>query len=71
MVNDLKARELRDYSYDELLQRLKEAKEELFNLRFQAATGQLDNTSRIVEAKRDIARICTVIREYELSEEAS
>ena len=71
MVNDLKARELRDYSHDELLQRLKEAKEELFNLRFQAATGQLDNTSRIVEAKRDIARICTVIREYELSEEAS
>ena len=71
MVNDLKARELRDYSYEELLQRLKEAKEELFNLRFQAATGQLDNTSRIVEAKRDIARICTVIREYELSEEAS
>jgi len=71
VVNDLKARELRDYSYDELLQRLKEAKEELFNLRFQAATGQLDNTSRIVEAKKDIARICTVIREYELSEEAS
>ena len=67
----MKARELRDYSYDELLHRLKEAKEELFNLRFQAATGQLDNTSRIVEAKRDIARICTVIREYELSEEAS
>jgi large subunit ribosomal protein L29 len=71
VVSDLKARELRDYSYDELLRRLKEAKEELFNLRFQAATGQLDNTSRIVEAKRDIARICTVIREYELSEEAS
>ena len=67
----MKARELRDYSYDELLQMLKEAKEELFNLRFQAATGQLDNTSRIVEAKRNIARICTVIREYELSEEAS
>ena len=71
MVNDLKARELRDYSYEELLQRLKEAKEELFNLRFQAVTGQLDNTSRIVETKRDIARICTVIREQELSEEAS
>lgn len=67
----MKARELRDYSYDELLQRLKEAKEELFNLRFQAATGQLDNTSRIVETKRDIARIYTVIREQELNEEAS
>lgn len=71
MVNDLKTRELRDYSLEELVQRLKEAKEELFNLRFQAATGQLDNTSRIVETKKDIARICTVIREHELSEEAS
>jgi large subunit ribosomal protein L29 len=71
VVNDLKTRELRDYSLEELLQRLKEAKEELFNLRFQAATGQLDNTSRIVETKKDIARICTVIREHELSEEAS
>jgi large subunit ribosomal protein L29 len=71
VVNDLKARELREYSHEELLVRLKEAKEELFNLRFQAATGQLDNTSRIVETKRDIARICTVIRELEFSKEAS
>jgi len=71
VVNDLKARELREYSYEELIARLKEAKEELFNLRFQAATGQLDNTAKIVETKRDIARICTVIREQELSEEAS
>lgn len=67
----MKARELRDYSYEELLAKLKEAKEELFNLRFQAATGQLDNTSRILETRKDIARICTVIRERELSEEAS
>lgn len=71
MVNEVKARELRDYSYDELLAKLKEAKEELFSLRFQAATGQLDNTSRILETRKDIARICTVIRERELSEEAS
>lgn len=71
MVNDLNARELREYSNEELIAKLKEAKEELFNLRFQAATGQLDNTSKIVETKRDIARICTVIREQELSEEAS
>jgi large subunit ribosomal protein L29 len=71
VVSDLKARELRDYSYEELVHKLKEAKEELFNLRFQAATGQMDNTSRIVETKRDIARICTVMREQELSEEAS
>ncbi len=63
----VKARELRQYSYEELLQKLREAKEELFNLRFQAATGQLDNTARIKETKKDIARICTVIREYELS----
>ena len=66
----MKAREVRDYSYDELVVRLQEAKEELFNLRFQAATGQLDNTSRIKETKRDIARICTVMREQELSEES-
>jgi large subunit ribosomal protein L29 len=70
-VSEVKARELRDYSYEELTLKLKEAKEELFNLRFQAATGQLDNTSRIVQTKRDIARICTVIREQELGEEAS
>jgi large subunit ribosomal protein L29 len=67
----LKTRELREYSREELIARLKEAKEELFNLRFQAATGQLDNTSKIMETKRDIARICTVMREQELSEEAS
>ena len=66
----MKAREVRDYSYDNLVVRLQEAKEELFNLRFQAATGQLDNTSRIKETKRDIARICTVMREQELSEES-
>lgn len=66
----VKARELRQYSYEELLQKLREAKEELFNLRFQAATGQLDNTARIKETKKDIARICTVIREYEMSEKA-
>ena len=69
VVNELRARELRDHTHDELLEKLKEAKEELFNLRFQAATGQLDNTSRILETRKDIARICTVIKEYELSEE--
>jgi len=69
-VSMVKARELRQYSYEELLQKLREAKEELFNLRFQAATGQLDNTARIKETKKDIARICTVIREYEMSEKA-
>lgn len=66
-----KARELRGHSYEELVQKLKEAKEELFNLRFQEATGQLDNTARIKETKKDIARICTIMREYEMSEETS
>ena len=66
----IKASELRGYSYEELVQKLKEAKEELFNLRFQEATGQLDNTARIKETKKDIARICTVMREFEMSEEA-
>ncbi|MDY6794471.1 MAG: 50S ribosomal protein L29 [Actinomycetota bacterium] len=69
MVIEMKARELRDFTYNELQLKLREAKEELFNLRFQAATGQLDNTGRIKEAKKDIARICTVIRENELNEE--
>jgi large subunit ribosomal protein L29 len=69
VVNELRARELRDHNYEELQLKLKEAKEELFNLRFQAATGQLDNTSRILQTRKDIARICTVIKEYELSEE--
>jgi large subunit ribosomal protein L29 len=70
VVNELRARELRENTYEELQVKLREAKEELFNLRFQAATGQLDNTSRILETRKDIARICTVIKEYELSEEA-
>ncbi|MBT1166122.1 50S ribosomal protein L29 [Bifidobacterium simiarum] len=50
----------------EIEEALKSSKEELFNLRFQAATGQLDNTSRIKAVKRDIARMYTVLREREL-----
>ncbi|MCV7527743.1 50S ribosomal protein L29 [Micrococcus luteus] len=49
-----------------LLEALKSSKEELFNLRFQAATGQLDNASRLKSVKRDIARIYTILREREL-----
>ncbi len=60
--------EFRDLPYEELESKLKEAKEELFNLRFQAATGQLDNNARIGEIKKDIARIYTIMREMELSE---
>jgi large subunit ribosomal protein L29 len=58
--------ELRGLEDDELVTRLKESKEELFNLRFQSATGQLDNNKRLQTVKHDIARIYTVMREREL-----
>ncbi len=60
------AAEIRDLADEELVSRLGEAKEELFNLRFQVATGQLDNNRRLQHVRRDIARIYTVIREREL-----
>jgi large subunit ribosomal protein L29 len=60
------ANELRGLADDELLTKLTEAKAELFNLRFQAATGQLDNNRRLQVVRRDIARIYTVMREREL-----
>jgi len=63
-VND--AGDLRHLEEDELLTRLRESKEELFNLRFQSATGQLDNNRRLKTVRRDIARIYTVMREREL-----
>jgi large subunit ribosomal protein L29 len=58
--------ELRSLGDEELKSRLREAKEELFNLRFQVATGQLDNNRRLQKVRRDIARIYTVMREREL-----
>ncbi len=58
--------DLRELEDDELMTRLREAKEELFNLRFQVATGQLDNNARLRTVRRDIARIYTVMREREL-----
>ena len=58
--------ELRGMGDEELLTRLTEAKEELFNLRFQVATGQLDNNTRLRTVRRGIARIYTVMREREL-----
>jgi large subunit ribosomal protein L29 len=61
----LKANELRELSDDELVRRLAESRENLFNLRFQLATGVLENTSRLSLAKRDIARILTVQAERE------
>jgi large subunit ribosomal protein L29 len=60
------ASELRELGGDELLLRLREAKEELFNLRFQMATGQMDNNRRLRTVRHDIARIYTVMREREL-----
>ncbi len=60
------AAEIRDLNDTELVTRLAESKEELFNLRFQVATGQLDNNRRLHHVRRDIARIYTVMREREL-----
>ena len=61
-----KASELRELGNEELLNKLREAKEELFNLRFQAATGQLENHGRLKSVRKDIARIYTLMRECEL-----
>jgi large subunit ribosomal protein L29 len=60
--------DLREMSDEELMEALADAKEERFNLRFQVATNQLDNTSRMGEVKKQIARILTVLRERELEE---
>jgi len=65
------ASELRELADDELVLRLREAKEELFNLRFQMATGQMDNNRRLRTVRRDMARIYTVMRERELGLSAS
>jgi large subunit ribosomal protein L29 len=59
--------ELRELNDTELEHRLGEAKEELFNLRFQNATGQLDNSARIGEVRKDVARIATLLREREIA----
>jgi large subunit ribosomal protein L29 len=65
----MKARNLRDLSDEELERKLAEARQELFNLRFQAATGALENTARLRQTRREIARILTVRRERALSKE--
>ena len=57
---------LRDLDESDLVIRLQDAKKELFNLRFQSATGQLDNNARLRQVRRDIARIYTILREREL-----
>jgi large subunit ribosomal protein L29 len=65
------ATEIRELTEEELVLRLREAKEELFNLRFQMATGQLDNNRRLRTVRKDIAKIYTVMRERELGLSAS
>jgi large subunit ribosomal protein L29 len=65
------ASEVRELTEEELVLRLREAKEELFNLRFQMATGPLDNNRRLRTVRRDIAKIYTVMRERELGLSAS
>ena len=66
MAAGSKSAELRELSGEELVTRLREAKAELFNLRVQGATGQLDNNRRLQVIRRDIARIYTIMREREL-----
>ncbi len=63
----MKAKELRELSEEELTEKAKELGHELFNLRFQKATGQLSNTAMISKAKRDLARVKTLSRELEIS----
>ena len=63
----MKAIELRELDAAELAEKLDEAKEELFNLRFQMATNQLDNTARLRQVRREVARISTIIREQEIA----
>ncbi|MCL2339843.1 MAG: 50S ribosomal protein L29 [Actinomycetia bacterium] len=62
----MKAKEIRELSNDDLRVKLNEGRTELFNLRFQMATSQLDNTARIGMVKKDIARVLTEIREREM-----
>jgi large subunit ribosomal protein L29 len=63
----MKPTEIRELSLEDLQVKLKAARAELFNLRFQMATSQLDNTARVVQVKKDIARIQTEMRARELS----
>lgn len=66
MAAGVTANELRELGDEELVSRLRESKEELFNLRFQMATGQLENNRRLRTVRKDIARIYTIMREREL-----
>jgi len=65
----MKAKEIRDLTTSEIESKVTALKEELFNLRFQLATGQLENTARIREVKKSIARMKTVVREREIEQQ--
>ena len=65
----MKTTEIRDMADADLVQKLKDTRAELFNLRFQLATGALDNTARMKELRHDVARIATVLREREIEAE--
>jgi large subunit ribosomal protein L29 len=67
----MKAAELRDLADEELRGKLRELQEELFNLRFQLATGQIENVGRIRTVRRDIARMYTVLRQRQLASQES
>ena len=65
----MKASEIRDLGVDEMLRKLDDLKQELFNLRFQHETGQLENPQKMKQTKRDIARVKTFIKQSEINKE--
>lgn len=67
----IRASELREHTVEELRERERELAEQLFALRLQKVTGQLEKASKVTEVRRDMARVLTVIREKELAEEVS
>lgn len=64
----MKAKELRDLSVEELKGKERELNQELFNLRFQKATGQLGNTAMLMKSRRNLARVKTILRETDISD---
>ena len=66
----MKVKEIRELTTEQIVAKIKESKEELFNLRFQQATGNLEKPSRIRDLRHQVARMKTVLRERELNEEA-
>ena len=62
----MKASEYRERTLEELRQMVDDLKQDVFNLKFQHATGQLDDVSKLTQTKRNLARVCTIVREHEL-----